>query len=110
MNFLILSGQESTTIDNETLNKYVKVCEKCESDKIDLEGIIREQKLIIQTLGIRGNELEEINQGLNEAVGKIKVAYNDIIDANDKKKFWIWLKGVGVGIVTGAVVVLVLIL
>lgn len=110
MNFLIVSSQETTTIDNATLSKYVKTCEKCEADKIDLEGILGEQKLIIKTLGVRIVELENINQGMKEAIGKIRIAYDDIIDANQKKKFWIWLKGVAVGVVVGAGTIIVLLL
>lgn len=110
MNLFSASGQRSTTIDTDTLSKYVKTCEKCEADKIDMNGIIGEQKLVIETLGIRIIELENINEGLHDAIGKVKSAYDDIIDANQKKRFWIWLKGVGIGIVTGAVTVIILLI
>ena len=110
MNYFSASGQsrETTTIDNETLTKYVRTCDKCLADNVDLKNITTEQKLIIETQGIRIIELENTVDGLNGAIKKLRISYDTIVDATEKKKFWVWIKGVGIGIVTGAAIIILL--
>ena len=110
MNLFPASGQQSTTIDNVTLTKYVKKCEKCEKDLIDTNSILQEQKLVIETLDIRILELEDTQNILKESVSKIKIAYNDIVRSEGKKKFWVWIKGALVGFVVGAATVVTILL
>lgn len=106
MNLFSAQGQSQITIEKALLTNLVKTAEKLKADNTDLHKIDGNQKLIIESQGIRIIELENFNDILQEQIGRIKVAYSDIIDADNRKNFWIWLKGVGIGIVTGAIVIL----
>lgn len=107
MNLFSAQGQsQEIKIEKALLTDLVKTAEKLKADNIDLQEIDNNQKLKLEIQGIRIIELENFNDILQEQIGRIKVAYSDIIDADNRKNFWIWLKGVGIGIVTGAIVIL----
>jgi hypothetical protein len=110
MNLFSVSGQSTIQVDKALLTDLVRAAEKLKADNIDLKGIDENQKLIIESQGVRIIELENMTEILQEQIGNIKVAYSDIVDANQKKRFWIWLKGVGLGIVTGAATVIIILI
>ena len=108
MSLFSAQGQSQVQIDKTLLNDLVRTAEKLKADNVDLRKIDDNQKIIIESQGIRIVQLEDVNQILKEQIGKVKIAYADIVDTNQKGKFWIWIKGVAVGIVTGALIVLLI--
>ena len=105
MNLFSAQGQSSLT--NDELSKLVRVCEKCEADKVDLKFIVADQKLILEAQAVRLIEKEELIQTLTSAVANIKIAYYDDLSKMQRGKFWVWIKGVGVGVVIGAAGVII---
>ena len=110
VNYFSASGQSTTTIDNATLTKMVLTCEKCQADLDDYELIVEDQKLILEAQSVRLIEMTETNEGLNLAIEKLKTAYDNLERKHRKKRFWIWIKGVGVGIITGAILAVALLI
>ena len=111
MNLFPAQGvSQEVKIEKTLLNDLVRTTEKLQADNIDLEKIDNNQKLIIESQGIRIVNLETTIEIMEDQIGKIKVAYQDIAKTNKKKKFWVWLKGVATGTVVGSVITIILIL
>lgn len=110
MNLFSAQGQLLTQIETTLLNDLVRTAEKLNADNADLKELDVNQKLVIEHQGIRIIELEDTLDLMKEQIAKIKIAYADIADKNRKGKFWVWIKGVGAGIVIGAGVIVVLLL
>ena len=73
---------------------------------VKVPAIDADQKLILEAQSVRIVQLTETNDALNGVIEKLNDAYDDLEKQHRKKKFWIWLKGVGSGIVTGAILVM----
>ena len=108
MNYFSASGQSTTTIDNVTLTKMVRTCEKCLDDLDDYKMLDSEQKLIIEIRGARIADLEITQVDLKKAIEKIKESYKDLQRSIKHKRFWAWLVGVLEGAAIGAITIAVL--
>ena len=97
---------QSITVDKSELTQMVRTCEKCTADLEDYKSIISEGKVIVQAMEVRLAEKQQVIADLNDAINKLKVAYKDLEESKNKGKFWVWLKGVGVGVVTGAAIII----
>lgn len=111
MSLFVAPGlSQEITIEKKLLNDLVRTAEKLKADNSDLREIDNNQKLLIETQAVRIIELENMNEIFTDQIARIKVAYNDIVDANRKQRFWVWLKGVGAGILIGAATIIVILL
>lgn len=110
MSFFAVHGQSQITIEKKLLNDLVRTAEKLKADNTDMAIIDKNQKLIIESQGIRIIELEDTITLMEEQILKVKTAYNDIISKNQKNRFWLWLKNTLAGMGIGGAVVFVLLL
>lgn len=110
MNLFSAQGQQQITIEKKLLNNLVRTAEKLKADNADLIEIDKNQKLLIETQAVRIIELENMKEIFTEQISRIKVAYADIVDSTRKQRFWVWIKGVGTGILIGAATVIIILL
>ncbi len=103
-----LNAQSTETKEKRTASQKALDCENCQKDRVEYLSIIAEKVVKIEAQQAKIDNYDG-------AIEAIKIKYLQLLDeyeayqkSTKKGKFWIWLKGVGTGIVIGAVAVLVL--
>jgi len=108
MNLFSAQGQSQVTIEKTLLTDLVRTAEKLQADNADLKVIDANQKIIIEYQGVRIVELEDTLDMMKVQVDNIKVAYADLVEKKKAGNFWVWLKGIVVGIGATATAILLL--
>ena len=71
---------------------------------------IKDLKIKVEVLGVRLEQSAAAQLVLNTTILDWEKAYNQLEKKHKKNKFWIWLKGVGSGVIIGAAAIAALLL
>ena len=109
-NSVICWSQSETNLSKQEVSEILRECDRCTKERLlDIETI-KDLKVKVEALGVRLEQSIDAQSVLNEAIRNWEKAYNQLEKNQKKNKFWIWLKGVGAGVILGAAAVAALIL